>query len=40
MELSEEEQENFTEVTDYFKTGTEAQKQAILKAANASLKYP
>lgn len=37
MELSEEEQENFTEVTDYFKTGTEAQKQAILKAAKLLL---
>ena len=37
MELSEEEQESFTEVTDYFKTGTEAQKQAILKAAKLLL---
>lgn len=37
MELSEEEQESFTEVTDYFKAGTEAQKQAILKAAKLLL---
>ena len=37
MELSEEEQESFTEVTDYFKTGTEAQKQAIRKAAKLLL---
>ena len=37
MELSEEEQESFTEVTDYFKTGTEEQKQAILKAAKLLL---
>ena len=37
MELSEEEQESFTEVTDYFKTGTEAQKQVILKAAKLLL---